>query len=335
MKRVSYSFNEHNQLVLRVPSESKPVVINGAIKVDSRNNLLYHLYKDDHWRREYKLPDTISLEGKWRLSQDHDLVLDVDKSRGLSGGRLTLRGQIIDCKKDYLLFTVKSKTNRDIERISLLKLRGRWGADKSNRIVFEVAKKGKPDIITFKGTWNVNKGQQIVYKYDKLSTKQKHKLLFRGFWDIRRRHRLGYRLEGYSTGAGNNDSYFDFRVDVGSPSIYPAQGKIKYRIGIGVKSRRQEKVVSLRGEWKFSRKAGLFFEIDYAGKVKRVKFSASVNLNKKDRIVFILEDKEGEPLGMSLTFRRRFLSKADFEHFLRLKSRDKKKEIRIGGKLRF
>jgi len=59
---------------------------------------------------------------------------------------------------------------------------------------------------------------------------------------------------------------------------------IKYRIGIGLREEKTSstKIISLYGTWKFSRKAGLTFAMDYGkGKFKKIEFGTEIYLTKK------------------------------------------------------
>jgi len=336
-KRITLTINRHNQPAAKVPAGNKQKLLKGEFKLDENNNLIYFINKPASWCRKYNIPNKIEFRGKWRLTSNHDLALDIEeKEERWQKKSLVLKGEVLDCKENCLIFKVKSRLSPALTRFSLLKLKGRWRADKFNRITFEVSKKEKPDILTFKGAWSLNGNQQIIYKYEKLKTKFKRGLIFRGFWDISLRNRLSYILEGSEAGSrASSLSGFDFRAYLGSPNVYPAKGKIKYRIGIGLKKERVKRTVTLYGIWKFSRKLGLIFEMDYAGRIRRIQFAATVDLSRKDRITFTLRDKENKPLGMSLTFRRRFLPRKDFEYFLRLKRNGQVSGLDIGGTLRF
>jgi hypothetical protein len=141
-------------------------------------------------------------------------------------------------------------------------------------------------------------------------------LVFEGFWQIDSANKLTYILKG-SSGAK-----FNFRVYIESPNLYPKQGVIKYRLGIGLSQEApaQEKVISLYGVWKFSRQLGLIFQMDYGCRqIKEIQFGATVSFNPQDEVVFALKSRSGEPLGMSITFGHKFLKQLDAEAFLRLK----------------
>ncbi len=148
-------------------------------------------------------------------------------------------------------------------------------------------------------------------------------MTFEGFWEINSNNRLTYIL------SRSTESRFEFRVQIESPNLYPQQGVIKYRLGIGLKGGRsfQNKIVSLYGTWKFSHKLGLIFEIDYGkNKFQNIEFGTNIHLNKKDEFVFSLTNKGKKPLGFNLIFTHNFLKQSSAETFFRLKDILDKKE---------
>jgi hypothetical protein len=221
--------------------------------------------------------------------------------------------------------------------IQLLKLSGFWQADEFNRLVFLVKKDALPgEPLTFNGIWQINQNQQIIYTYEKrdLKTKSKisHTLGFIGFWQITSADRLTYVL------SRTLNSGFDFRAHLESPNLYPQQGVIKYRLGIGLRKNKlyKDKIICLYGAWKFSRKFSLIFEMDYSrGKVQQIEFGTDISLSQKDKVLLELKNKAGEPLGMHITFTRRFLNKLDAEVFLRLKAKQKERGIETGINIPF
>ena len=91
--------------------------------------------------------------------------------------------------------------------------------------------------------------------------------------------------------------------------------------------------VSLFGIWKFGRKGGISFRIDYGeGEVRAINFGTQFYLTKRDKIVFELQDKTGQSLGISVTFSRRFLmSRA--ETFLGFEKNERESKITAGVKI--
>jgi hypothetical protein len=267
------------------------------------------------------LPDKVVFAGNWKLNSNYDLELNLEKTKNqYCDERLIIRGEIISTDKDTMVFETISQDKQGESHIQLLKFTGCWQADEYNQITFSIKKQILPDILTLKGTWQLNNNQQIIYTYEKASLIRKTAvskvLTFEGFWQINKANRLTYIL------TNSSQSYFDFRVQIESPNLYPKEGAIKYRIGIGLKNDKslQMKVICFYGSWKFSRQAGLFFSMDYGDeKIRDIEFGADISLNKKDDIVFSLTNNKKEPLGLNVAFNHAFIKKDNAEAFLRIK----------------
>lgn len=326
-----YSIDKDNQLLIKPPKAKALISSGGAFSVDKKNQLFYRLNEPENWRRVYDLPKKVAFTGKWKLNSNLDLVLNLDETKSqYKGDKLIFKGEVISTDRDTLVFEVISRDRRGLTHIQILKLSGSWQADELNRIIFTVKKKDSPDIITLEGAWQLNKNQQIIYIYEKTILKRKVKfsrtLAFEGVWDINASNRLGYAL------SRSRESYFNFRVRIESPSLYPRDGMIKYRIGIGLKKNRPEglKVISLIGSWKFSSRFGLTFQMDYGkGRAQGIEFGADIYSNKRDKVVFLLVNKKREPLAFNITFSRRLLKESDAQAFLRAKKSLSRKENAI------
>jgi len=332
-----YSLNSRNQLLISRGAGKKALAANGRFSIDNRNRLIYWLNEPQAWRRRYGLADKIIFEGKWRLGANHDLELVLDETREqLKGDCLALKADIVGVNKDGLTFQVKSRDREGQTRFQLLKLNGFWQADEANRINLAVTKKALPDTLVWEGAWQVNQNQQITYTYErvdlKTKTRAKQALTFEGYWQLNNANKLTYIL------FGEPQSRFDFRGQIESPNLYPREGKIKYRLGIGSKAGpgRKGRLICLYGAWKFSRKLGLNFEMDYGqGRRHNLEFAAEIFLANKNSITLMLKDKAGEPLGMSITFTRRLLSQSDAQAFLRLKKLQGESAVEAGIRLPF
>jgi len=289
------------------------------------------------------LPDKSVIRGKWSFSSGHNLILDL-KDKKDSRGRLVLKGKITAVSGSSLDFKIKAAVleggGKPSKMLALsgpcfLKLKGCWRADKLNRLTFEVTRKDNPDVLTFKGVWDLNKGQKITYTYKKKSLKRKKEdanfLVFDGFWQITEKNRVKFIL------SGSDDSFFNFKAQLQTPTVYPEKGKIKYRVGIGAGKDKKEKTISLYGRWKFSRRFGLSFDMDCAkGRISKNQFRASVNLDEKSKVIFDLKDKHNKSLGISVVFRRKPFPDKDLEYFLELKREERRGfYIGVGGKSRF
>lgn len=332
--RYKYSVNRGNQLLIKKSRLKKPLLTNGKFSIDKNNRLIYWLNKPESWRRQYNLPNKINFIGTWKLNPNYDLELNLAETKDqYKGDRLVLKGEIISTDRDILAFEMKSYDRDGLLHIQILKLSITLFADESNRLCFMV-KKLRSDILMLAGSWEVNENQQIIYEYERTDLKTKTKicnsLIFRGFWQIGSANRLTYILKHSS------DSRFDFRAQIETPNIYPKEGVIKYRLGIGIRENKSaEKIISLYGAWKFSRNLGLVFEMDYNREgLESIEFAADVSF-QKNTISFGLKDKEGEPLGIALTFTHRFLKELNAEVFLRLKALGAESGIEAGLKIPF
>ena len=341
-KKCHFFFIKNKLFYFNPSAKNKLLEIKGIFSVDKRNNLIYLVTESSAWRRQYKFPEKIKFKGKGSLTPEHDLFLNLEDKRQFDKQQLLLKGTIKKHNANQLIFQVKSGS-RGVNKFSFLKFQGFWQADKHNRIVFAITKKDSPDTLTFRGDWKLDKNQQLTYAYQKSLLKTKitriQTLKFKGFWQINKKNRLRYIL------FGKRDSFFDFRAQLESPSLHPKKGEIRYRLGIGVKkgtgkgrgkANYREKVIFLYGEWKFSRRWGLSFKLDYGGeRAKKIYFSSNVNIVKGKKVIFTLLGKDNKPIGASVTFKKQMFSKSDFEYFLRLKREGKDYEASTGFSLKF
>lgn len=326
-KNISVKTNNNNHLLIEGEKSLK-----GKFSIGPNNSLVYSVIDHNKWRRKYGLNNKLVFEGKWSLNEDHNLILNIQKSNSsLKKGTLVLRGDIIDQKANKLIFKVKSKTSRDTTNISYLSLKGIWQADKYNRIIFQVNKSKISDILTLKGIWDINKYNQISYTYSKLKRKSKKTVTFDGYWQITGKKRIQYVLSSLG------DSYFDFKVHLQTNTLYPSQSAIKYRIGIGIAKQRKDKTLTLYGQWKFNRKLGVFFEMKRkAGKKYRLEFGTAFNIKPKDKITISLVNEDGKSIGATLQFAHKWLKRKDAQTFLRLQRLiDKETSLKTGVRLRF
>ncbi|MDD5137120.1 MAG: hypothetical protein PHN63_07250, partial [Candidatus Omnitrophica bacterium] len=289
-------------------------VLDGRFEVDEKNNLSYRIKSP--LSEDENIPHSISLAGDWSLTKEHELKLTLDKeSRETFGDQITLSGQILDAGRDSLIFSVATRSAEGAESTHILNLRGWWRADGSNRLSFYLRKEnGRYDILTFNGAWEINKDHCVVYTYKKAALIRKksesHSLIFKGYWDIRDSVRISYLLDG------DTQSAFDFKASAG----ILAGSYVKYEIGIGARKRTRpvKRAVTLSGQWKLKKDAGLVFECEYEnGKVRGMVFGADAELTDKDTVLFRLRDSvDNKDLGMVLELSRKVLD-GDGEAFFR------------------
>jgi hypothetical protein len=311
---VNYSSDQKSNR-LRIKGRKTAVLVDGDFRVNSSNDLEYWLNEPPAWRKLYGLPGKITFNGKWQLTPQNDLELTLR-----SGDRLVLRGRIVDARSEELVFQISSEDKRGTQHVRLLKLSGSWGTDDSNKIRFAVSRRTEPDILTLSGNWTVNDNQQIVFDLIRKASVTGEKIvtavIFSGYWQISEADRLTYIFSRGSL------SRFDFKAQFETPNLYPKAGVIKYRVGTGLSQvkRGSPVAVCLYGHWRFSRKAGLNFDMEYEkGRLRAIHFGASLDVSRKDRIEFILSNERGEGLGGSLICARRFMKSLDADFFVRFK----------------
>ncbi len=329
MRKVRYEIDPHNRLVVeetvykkkkkiirfrktRLPRFRK--VIDGRFKVDKGNTLIYHVKAPVP--HDTSVPHQVKFRGKWSLTKNHDLRITLNKwGRQTFGDQLTLQADIIDVKKNALLFAITTRTKENVQSTYILKLEGSWQADEYNRLTFRVKKQyGKYDILTFDGIWEINKNHEIIYTYQKAhlirKLKKIHTLTFKGHWDIKDKTRISYIIDR------NTNSVFSFRTGLG---IFK-DNYIKYEIGMGISRRPKpiKQTVTLFGTWKIKKNIGLLFEVEYEKKrIHAIVFGANAKLTKKDTISFKLKNTLNRDIAANLQLKHKIL-KGDGEAFLRL-----------------
>ena len=249
-------------------------------------------------RLSYILPNgsRIPFDGEWSLDEKHNLVFFL-RDDGDASGRIVLRGKIISARAGVLAFEASGVNESGMVEWQVFELYGHWDADPSNRLAFTLRKGGSPGRLVLRASWEVGSNQEIVYTYTRETLKrtglrEKITVTFSGYWQIYSRNRIVYSL-CRSSGEG-----FAFKVCLQTPSLYPADGKIKYRLGAGVSQGRD---ISLYGQWKFGRRFNLAFEMRYGpGSKERIYFDAGFKNKRGDSLAFRLKTLEGKFSGISL-----------------------------------
>jgi len=315
MNKIKYEFDPHNRLtVTNSALRGMRKVLDGQFKISGDNTLTYHIKSPIPC--ETKIPHQIKLKGAWSLSKDHQLRFTLDKSsRQTFGEQLTFQGEIIDVRRNSLLFSVTTRTKEEMLSVYILELSGSWQADEHNRFIFRVDKeRGSSDSLIFEGAWQINKNYQVTYSYQKeqltRKTKQIHSLIFQGHWEIKDKARLSYLLDV------NSVSGFDFNTSAG---IFK-DDYIKYELGIGLSGRKQpiKRTITFFGKWRIKKNLGLVFEVKRQGrKIQAIVFGAEVKLSDKGRVSFSLRNSLNQEIGAELELSRDIFS-GDGQAFLRL-----------------
>ncbi len=333
--QTKYLTDKSNRLIIK--RNRKRIITYGKFSHDKNNQLTYWLNETPSWHSQYDLPAKISFKGSWKLNPNHDLefILKATKEQR-KGDTLAIKGEVISAENNSLVFEFATRDKNGLSHLQLIKLTGSWQADEFNRITFIVKKRSLPDTITFEGIWQISRNQQLEYSYEKTELKRKTKIIktinFTGFWQINSAHRLTYIL------SKSSNSYFEFRGQIESPNLYPEEGVIKYRLGIGVKqgSMPQDRIVSLFGSWKIQRNLGVVFQMDYGREgVHKIEFGSDIYITKQDEIILSLVNNRKEPLGICITFTHKFLKKHGAEFLLRLKKNKEESRIEAGVSVPF
>jgi len=319
-EKIKLEIDPHNRLIYKKETKESKVpyfryVLDGKFKIDKKNRISFHVKKSPL----SSIPQNIKLKGRWSLDKNHNLILTLNKwGNQIAGNKLVIQTQLLDAKANRLIFSAASKDSEGNYRIYILKLEGRWQADKYNRLSFRAKReKGKTDILTLKGSWEVNKKNEIVYTYEKTRLVRKRKLTrtltFKGRWDIAGKHRIIYCLNK------KINSQFDFEVNLGKA----AKKGLKYKVGIGAVPRKKE--ITLLGEWKVNKNLGLIFEMPFeSGRYRGLVFGADCRLDDKHKLEFKLKNKKDENLDISIKLSRKIMGDSG-EAFL--------EELIEGGKI--
>jgi len=319
--KLSYKIIKNNQLAIK--KDGKTLYPKGSFTVDNNNRLVYEVKESSGWWQGHGILKRIALKGEWEIDVNHDLILTLSKTQTQNQGeRLLLKSKIIQAKSNYLIFSLGTQGKAGTHQPRLLQLNGKWQADKYNRLQFLIKKIKTSDTLTFQGSWQVRKNI-LIYTYKKTSlitkVKRTHTLRFKGYWQINKPNRLTYILDT------KGDSSFEFKAFLETPSLIGKKGAIKYRAGIGLKGSKlfKTEIITLYGVWKFHRKTGLSFDIDYGeGGVKAINFGAFIRINKYNKITFKLRSRNKKNLGLSVEFKKSFL-KDNAEWFLKVLSEKK------------
>jgi hypothetical protein len=335
MPKLRFAVDEDNRLVVR--QVKFKTAAEGRFIVSEDNSLIYWLNEPLAWQRKYHLPPQIKFTGNWKLNDNYDLELNLLENPSQSAlDKLVLRGEVFSTDRDTFAFEFRSRDKSGNKEFQVLKFSGSWVSDQSSGIVFLVDKDAQPDVLKLGAGWKLNKNQQITYTYEKSGFKSGVKdirvITFEGAWEISPKNILTYVL------AASSRSRFDFRACIQTPNVYPQSGKIKFRLGAGIKQteRSEGKVITLYGTWKFNRQLGLVFEMDYgANNIRALEFGADIDLTPRDKVVFSLVDRQREAIGVKITFTHRFLKKLDAQAYLKFKALRAGSGIEAGVKIPF
>lgn len=327
--KLQYAVDASNRLLVKKDNQQYP--LEGEFKIE-RNNLIFEPNRKSPLLKELDLPKRIKFQGNWHLTKNRDLKLSlVENDYQHKEDELEIRGRIISCEANAIIFETKCKKTETSDKFLLLRLGGRWQADASNELNFLVTKDIEEDTLRFRGAWAINQNQEIIYTYEKQDlihkTTTQELLTFKGFWQINTQDRISYIFDL------KNKSFFEFKVQLEQLDLRGDKREIKYRIGIGVADLKEEKVFSLFGKWRVEPKKNIFFEIDYGKRgIRAIIFGASVFLDKNNEIVFELKDRRETDLGIRVAFNRNFF-KGKAALFARLSKLEDDGHLEVGVRI--
>ncbi len=340
-QKIRYEVDPLNQLVMIEPFSPisplrKKMVVEGKFEVDNKNNLSYYICSRQKKKLDEEVLHKIDFEGKWSLDENHDLKFSLDESKTqVFGDSLVIKGDIINKSKDSLGFSYLERISPNKIKRRQIDLKGLWNADKNNRLNFSVSREtGSDDKLIFNNTWQVSKNNELFYTYLKrdLNRKIKSERSFgiKGYWQIYK-ERLVYKF------LGNSKSQFEFSASLETANLYPDDNKIKYQIGIKIKTKDGQKDIKkdvvLFGALKIKRDLSIDFEMGYPNKKVAIQFIVTRKINRDNSLSLILKDHDNEPIGLELILTRKFLKTGEF--FLEVGRAGSEKKIEAGVRIPF
>jgi hypothetical protein len=306
MVKSRYAIDEFNRLL--VSKGTRQYALAGEFKIE-KSDLIFEPDRKSPLLKELGLSQRIKFLGDWQLTEDYNLKLSLtENDYQYKDDELEIKGRIISGEAQELVFEAQCKKTPLQDKFVLLRLGGRWQANEFNELNFLVSKYKDEDILRFRGTWSINQNQEITYVYEKPDRRRARRaqefITLKGFWQINTKDKLVYILDL------KNKSFLEFKVQLEEQNLRGEDAQIRYRLGMGVKELRQERVFSLFGKWNIRAKKNISFEIDYGKRgLRAIDFGASVFLNKNNEFVFELKDRREKDLGFSITFNRRFMKR--------------------------
>ncbi|MFH1690986.1 MAG: hypothetical protein ABIC68_00230 [Candidatus Omnitrophota bacterium] len=291
-KHITYEIDPHNKLTSSESNAKTGVtkfrtVYDGTFKISPDNKLIYHIKESGN----KKNPQQIKFSGVWSLDKNHNLTLTLDKwNQNCFNNKLTLKGDIKAVNAHQLVFCLTTKNEKSHSPDYLLKINGKWQADKHNQLSFKIEKSNAlQKNITLCGAWDINKLHQISYAYVKKNSITKktinRTLIFKGRWDINKKNRISYILNKALC------SVFDFKITYAKTTPRGLQFSINFGPHI-------KRTIVLSGKWNICKNMGIILEIS-PGKKNTIALGSSYKLNKDSTIDITFKNNEGEGLGLT------------------------------------
>jgi hypothetical protein len=277
--------------------------IKGNFDLEPSNTLAFRLNEDPAVRQQLSLPEKVVFSGLWELNSDNDLVYvlkDYDKTI-FKDAKIVFETSYIRAGAEHLVCSITARHAADGgQTIRLVKLKGVWGTDKNNNLVFDLYRDAEKDLLTFSGTWHFGRNQLKYMFHDN----DKHDVAFSGTWEILGKNRIAYLIKGVT------DASLIFNAELQSLSLAPQKGAIKYLIGVGAKRSKAHKelIIDLHGTLKLGKAGSVTFELDHIEDKNKLKFSLGKALADKTKVSCELLAENGEFSGISMDLTKKFLS---------------------------
>lgn len=304
------------------------------------------------------LPYLLRLKGHYSLDPTHNLIFTTEQTQTAASGRLKLHGQIVDVRRNELVFSMATRDEQGRERLYLLHLEGAWQADERNRLTFAVKKdREAADQLVFQSAWELNKNQEIVYSFGKGNT-----VIFKGNWRIPpgpvgrpkrtakcsawlRKTGTGYFFQQNNTLEKSSLSPFflHYQLEAGSTSLTFSTSlrkatprSIIYDIGIKTSVNRKPvtRTVTFFGSWRLDKAKGLIFEVRDANRpARQFVFGAEITAQGGNKLKAKLLLAKHTPAGAELELSRE-LARGAGEWYIRLQKEARERAVYIGfGKM--
>lgn len=278
--KVFYELDPHNRLIISKTGKESNLkrfrkVVNGRFKIDKKNGLYYEVFKSS----KSEVPQKIKFSGDYSLDRKGNLVFTMNKwNNQCAGNRLGLKTGIIDANDNRLIFMVDSKVSKGKKKGYILKLYGRWYADKNNRIGFKVKREpGAFDELIFFDSWRLNDNNEIEYDVKK----DKSVIRLKGSWKVTDKHRISYVLNR------EIKSGFDFMVSLGN--VRSGKNKLHAKFEVEIKTSKKRKIrreIIFSGGYKMSKKRNISLEIS-PGKKKSLVLKLEKKILTREGAIFL------------------------------------------------
>jgi hypothetical protein len=244
-----------------------------------------------------KLPHSLKIEGSWRLSGGELIFITNESYSSFFGQSLSFSAKLEKVSKSYISFKILKRTTPRLYSRTQLKLSGRWKVDSSNNLIFEVKRGNAFDEFSFGNNWQVTKENNILLLYKKRFLKKEviSSLVLSGSWSFSK-NTLEFMVEG------SNKDKIKFDIGLTNRAVILNKEKIDLTVGIRKDS---IKSVSLYGRCKYFKDR---FEVTLNSAKEKLTWIFKLNKHLSDdrELIFELINKRNKPLGMQITFSKKF-----------------------------